>query len=241
MQKIKPEIGTKKKSVTIAGEKPKGPAKKNITITGDGPTETSGMDIELNLDAITKPSELTEKDEFKRISIPPHRMTPLRNNWEKIVTTIVQNLKLQVRMNTHKKCVELKTSKETTDKLNITRAADFIKAFCLGFDLNDSIALLRIDDLYMESFDITDVKRLHGDHLSRAIARVSGEKGKTKNAVENATRTRIVLADSKVHILGSYANLRSARDAVCNLILGSPAGKVYTNLRYISKRHKENF
>jgi len=135
---------------------------------------------------------LSEKADFKRVSIPPHRMTPLRNNWEKIVTTIVQNLKLQIRMNTKKKCVELKTSEDCTDKLNMTRACDFLKAFCLGFDLNDAIALLRIDDLYMESFDITDVKRLSGDHLSRAIARVSGEKGKTKNAIENATRSRIV-------------------------------------------------
>ena len=87
-------------------------------------------------------------------------MTPLRNNWEKIVTTVVQNLKLQIRMNTKKKCVELKTSEETTDKLNMTRASDFIKAFCLGFELNDAIALLRIDDLYMESFDITDGKAI---------------------------------------------------------------------------------
>lgn len=144
-------------------------------------------------------------------------------------------------MNTKKKSVELKTSAQTTDKLNMNRACDFIKAFCLGFDLNDSIALLRLDDLYMESFEIKDVKQLYGEHLSRCIARISGEKGKTKNAIENATRTRIVLADSKIHLLGSYANIRHARAAICNLILGSPAGKVYANLRYIAKRHKENF
>lgn len=131
-------------------------------------------------------------------------------------------------MNTKKKCVELKSSKFTEDATAIQRAVDFLKAFMMGFELNDAVALLRLDDLYIESFEIKDVKNLQGDHLSRAIGRVSGEKGKTKFAIENATKTRIVLADSKIHILGSFSNIKAARDAVCALILGSPPGKVYS-------------
>jgi RNA-binding protein PNO1 len=45
-----------------------------------------------------------------------------------------------------------------------------------------------------------------------------------------------VLAESKVHILGSFANIKMARDAICALIIGSPISKVYTNLRNASAR-----
>jgi RNA-binding protein PNO1 len=69
--------------------------------------------------------------------------------------------------------------------------------------------------------------------------RIAGKDGKTKFAIENATRTRLVLADRRIHLLGSYANIRLARDAVVNLILGSPPGKVYSKLRNVATRLNE--
>lgn len=168
-------------------------------------------------------------------------MTPLKNNWEKICQTVVQNMKLQIRMNAKKKTVDIRECEETEDRSSIQRTADFLKAFMLGFNLDDAIAMLRLDDLFLETFQIKDVKNLQGDHLSRCIARISGEKGKTKNAIENATKTRIILADSTIHLMGSFSNIRGAKDALCSLIMGTPAGKVYSQLKYVSKRLNEKF
>eukprot|EP00889_Picochlorum_renovo_P008263 jgi/Picre1/35293/NNA_002755.t1 len=96
-------------------------------------------------------------------------MTPLKNNWLALYKPVTENLKLDMRMNLKSRKVEIKTTDKTVDAGNLQRAADFIHAFILGFEVNDAIALLRLDDLYIESFEVKDVKTLRGEHLARGI------------------------------------------------------------------------
>lgn len=60
-------------------------------------------------------------------------------------------------------------------------------------------------------------------------------------AIENASKTRIVLADSKIHILGGFKQIHIARTAIVSLILGKQPGKVYNGLRTVASRMKERF
>lgn len=179
--------------------------------------------------------------QFRKVSVPPHRYTPLKKAWMEIYTPIYEQMKIDVRMNLKARKVELKTRSDTPDISNLQKSADFVHAFMLGFDVIDAVALLRMDELYVESFEIKDVKTLKGEHLSRAIGRLSGKGGKTKFAIENSTKTRIVIADTKIHILGSFTNIKIARDSLCSLIMGSPAGKVYSKLRSVTSRLAERF
>lgn len=54
--------------------------------------------------------------------------------------------------------LQFQTGPETDDPNSIQKAADFIQAFVYGFDVNDCLALVRLDDLYLETFDIKDGK-----------------------------------------------------------------------------------
>ena len=198
--------------------------------------------------------------------MPSHRYTPLKENWMKIFEPIVEHLKLQVclflplgisfenisnfllfeilsqvRFNLKSRNVEVRTCKDTEDPTTLQKAADFVRAFVFGFEVEDALALIRLDDLFIDSFQVQDVKTLKGDHLARAIGRVAGKGGRTKYTIENVTKTRIVLADDKIHILGSYQNIAIARRALCNLILGSPPSKVYGTLRTVAARASERF
>jgi RNA-binding protein PNO1 len=51
-------------------------------------------------------------------------------------------------MNIKNRTVELRTSRHTTDLGALQKGEDFVKAFALGFDAADAVALLRLDDLY---------------------------------------------------------------------------------------------
>jgi len=182
-----------------------------------------------------------DRKQFRSVRIPPHRYTPLRKHWADILTPLVEHMKLHVRFNPKRRTVEMRTSPETTEPGALAKSADFVHAFAMGFVVQDAVALLRLEDLFVDSFEVKDVKMLHGDHLSRAIGRITGQSGKTKFAIENATRTRIVVADQRIHILGSFQNIKIARDAICKLILGSPPGKVYNQMRRVASRMNERF
>jgi len=67
-------------------------------------------------------------------------------------------MKIQVRMNTKGKCVEIRTCDKTQDISAMQKSEEFLKAFMCGFDLQDSIAMLRLEDLYLETFEIKDGK-----------------------------------------------------------------------------------
>merc|ERR1711872_979808 len=55
-----------------------------------------------------------------------------------------------VRFNLKTRNVEVRTCKDTEDVTNLQKAADFVRAFIYGFEVEDALALLRLDDLFID-------------------------------------------------------------------------------------------
>lgn len=49
-----------------------------------------------------------KKDEYRRIPVPRHRFTPLKQQWDSILKTLVEHMKLQVRMNVKRRAIEIR-------------------------------------------------------------------------------------------------------------------------------------
>ncbi|KAA6377922.1 MAG: putative RNA-binding protein pno1 [Streblomastix strix] len=185
-------------------------------------------------------SEATGFVDERRIRVVRNRMTPFKAHFVDIVRPLVEEMKLRFKLDDRKMIIHLRPG-PTAEIASLQKGVDYLNAYMLGFEQRDAIALLQLDDLFIDSFEIQDVKGLHGDHLSRGVGRIAGKDGSMKFAIENATKTRVVLADNKVHILGSYQNIAYAKRAICDLILGSPPSKVYGHLHKVAHNMANNF
>ena len=54
------------------------------------------------------PAPSPSSSSYQRIPVPSHRYTPLRSQWMELYTPIVEHMKLQIRFNTRKRCIELR-------------------------------------------------------------------------------------------------------------------------------------
>ena len=62
-----------------------------------------------------KREKLASGLEMRKIPVPSHRYSPLKENWMKLFTPIVEHLHLQVRFNLKSRQVEIRSCKDTED------------------------------------------------------------------------------------------------------------------------------
>jgi len=98
----------------------------------------------------------SDNREVRKVPVPSHRLTPLKEHWLKIYTPVVEHLRLDIRFNVKSRNVEIRNPvpDDEVGSQHLQKAADFVKAFVYGFEVEDALALIRLDNLFVESFEV---------------------------------------------------------------------------------------
>ena len=72
-----------------------------------------------------------KKQEYRKIAVPQHRFTPLKDSWMEVYKPVTEQMKVDMRMNLKTRKVELRTTKECEPSA-LQKCADFVQAFILG-------------------------------------------------------------------------------------------------------------
>lgn len=133
-------MGTEKTDINIDTDKfePKKAKKRRATSIGDVSMEVeahNGIEGRVKIKSQPKRSRTKSASESKvdmrKVAVPAHRYTPLKENWLKIFTPVVEHLQLQIRFNLKTRNVEIRTCKDTPDVANLQKAADFVRVSIL--------------------------------------------------------------------------------------------------------------
>lgn len=174
--------------------------------------------------------------EIRSIPVPTRRIKALKEAWMKVYAPIVNQCRLQIRMNLAERVINIRTCQETLSPAAIQRGEEFLRAVTYGFSVEDALSVLRMDSVYVDCFEIEDVRMLRHGHIGRAVGRIAGTGGKIKRNLEQASQTRIVLEDKNIRVLGAFENIQLVRTAVSRLIMGAQPSKVCSDLINAAKR-----
>lgn len=177
----------------------------------------------------------------RSVPVPAFRARLVKQEWLKIYTAIVEYGRLQLRFNTRTRNIDLRTCGATQDCAFLERSACFIRAVIDGFKVEDALAIMKYRDIFTESFELGEIRKLRSAHMSRAVGRVIGRDGRTKESIENFSKCKFVLNDQRVVVLGCPDNIKIAKDAIGRLVQGSEPASIFNRLRLIAAKLKDKY
>ncbi len=116
-----------------------------------------------------------------------------------------------------------------TDSIKELDVKKVIEAISMGFKLSIALQLFRKPPAQFEKINIRDLTR-NQKEFRRQKGRIIGKDGRTKEVISELTDTNIVVNKDSVGIVGSLNDVMKARDAILQLIDGSPHALVYNKL-----------
>lgn len=168
------------------------------------------------------------------VNIDPSRIGVLIGTRGEIKKKIEETFKVKLKIDNRRGEVTVYAD-ETVPPLELMKLRNIIQA--IGYGFNPEKALLLLDENYM--LDVIDLKEKakSKSDLKRIKARIIGENGRARKSLEELTEAYISVHDRYVAIIGTYEQVKLAREAIEMLIEGRMHATVY---KYI-KREKRKY
>jgi ribosomal RNA assembly protein len=120
------------------------------------------------------------------------------------------------------------------EALSLYTGKEIVRAIARGFNPQTALLLLK-QDYAFELIDLSEYSK-HQNHHQRLKGRIIGTQGKTRHIIEEATESFISIYGKTVGIISPIENILIAKQAVHNLLTGSPHSSVY---RWLDKKRRE--
>jgi ribosomal RNA assembly protein len=119
------------------------------------------------------------------------------------------------------------------DPITGLKGPDVVKAIGRGFDPDAALSLLDNDVRMFDLVDLSAATRNRND-LRRQKGRLIGEKGRTRQLMEELSGAEVVIYGSTLGIIGEPEQVDAVRSAAEMILDGAPHGAVYS---FLERRH----
>jgi len=126
------------------------------------------------------------------------------------------------------------------DPLGALKAREVIQAIARGFSSERAFRLFQEDQL-LEVINIQDFSGPSERALVRLKGRVIGERGKTRQIIEETTGTHVTIYGKTIALIGTAEQLAVARAAIHTLLGGAKHSSVYQFLERKRRKMKREF
>ncbi len=164
---------------------------------------------------------IQDMKEFQQIRIPLERIGTLigKNGATKKKIEEYTDVKLEIDSNTGN--VIIYPSQKMKDPTKVFIAAQIVEAIGRGFSEKKALFLLN-PSYQLEIIELTGSNK----EMKRIKGRIIGEKGRIRQAIENATDCLLAVYGKTISIIGLPDDLAIARQAIEMLINGADHGSV---------------
>jgi ribosomal RNA assembly protein len=170
------------------------------------------------------------------VIIPRDRVGVLVGEEGKVKGAIERIFKVTLNVDSESGIVEIISAPQDGDAASLLQVRDVVNAIGRGFSPERAFKL-KEEDMILDVIDLREIFGKSESDIARIKGRVIGRQGKTRNMLEELTKTNVSVYGHTISMIGDFESASTVREAIMMLIQGKQHSTVYKLLR--RRRHEE--